>query len=93
MKQILIKLLVNNLLIIFFNLLITNFLDLNPNDAAMILASFCRLKIIKIELFEILEYNFVKKLSLAEPKAMASYAFTHSRLCNEMQMKFFENKK
>lgn len=67
--------------------------DLTPFDASQILLSFCKLKIVKPELFEALEAAFVKMLPIASPASLTAFAFAHSFLCTEMQMKFYENKK
>jgi len=67
--------------------------NLTPFDASQILLSFCKLKIVKPELFEILEAAFVKMLPIANPSSFTAFAFAHSSLCTEMQMKFYDNKK
>lgn len=58
--------------------------DLHPADATMILLSYCKMKIIKPELFEVLEANFSNKLDQAKPKDVATYSHAHSMLCEEL---------
>ncbi|KRX09489.1 hypothetical protein PPERSA_12232 [Pseudocohnilembus persalinus] len=68
--------------------------DLKPIDASEILVGFCKLKIIKTHLFEVLEYNFIKKLDEASPQSIQTYAFAHSSLCTQMLMNYYAaNKK
>lgn len=66
---------------------------MTPFDASQILLSFCKLKIVKPELFEVLEAAFIKMLPLANPSSLTAFSFAHSSLCTEMQIKFSENKK
>jgi len=66
---------------------------INLMDITQILVSFCKLKIIKSELFEILELYFIQNLDKASGASIVSYAFAHSALCNEMLQKYQANKK
>jgi len=66
---------------------------INLMDITQILVSFCKLKIIKSELFEILELYFIQNLDKASASSIVSYAFAHSALCNEMLQKYQTNKK
>jgi len=66
--------------------------SLNLFDVTQILVSFSKLKVIKSELFELLELHFIKNLDKATAGSIVSYAFAHSALCNEMFQKYQENK-
>lgn len=66
---------------------------INLMDITQILVSFCKLKVIKSELFEILELYFIQNLDKASGASIVSYAFAHSALCNEMLQKYQANKK
>ncbi|KAL4438871.1 hypothetical protein ABPG74_016591 [Tetrahymena malaccensis] len=67
--------------------------ELDPSNATMILLAYCKMKVIKPELFEVLEANFSKKLDQASPKDVATYSYAHSMLCNELLSQFYESKK
>ena len=64
----------------------------NTYDISQILVSFCKLKVVKSELFELLEINFIKNLADATPPSIVAYAFAHSSLCQDMIRKYSEEK-
>ncbi|KAL4488389.1 hypothetical protein ABPG72_019239 [Tetrahymena utriculariae] len=67
--------------------------ELDPKNATMILLAYCKMKVVKPELFEVLEANFSNKLDQATPKDVATYSYAHSMLCNELLSQFHESKK
>lgn len=68
-----------------FNLFFCDLSDeLDPTNATMILLAYCKMKVVKPELFEVLEANFSNKLDQANPKDVATYSYAHSLLCNEL---------
>lgn len=67
--------------------------DINLVDITQILVSLCKLKVVKSELFELLELHFIKNLDKASAESIVSYAFAHSALCSDMLQKYEENKK
>ena len=66
---------------------------MNLFDVTQILSSFSKLKLVKSELFELLELYFIKNLNKATPDSIVSYAFAHSALCVDMLQKYKEHKK
>jgi hypothetical protein len=66
---------------------------INNTDISQVLVAFCRLKVIKSQLFELLEVYFIKNLDKATPASIQSYAFAHSALCLDIMKKYHDNKK
>jgi len=67
--------------------------EINDLDVSQILVSFCKLRIVKPELFELLELKFVSNIREASPQSIISYAFAHSALCVDMLERYNANKK
>ena len=57
------------------------------------MVAFCRLKIVKKDLFEVLEMNFIRKINTATPKSVTNYAFAHSYMCMDLLMQYNEDSK
>ena len=62
----------------------------NTYDISQILVAFCKLKVVKTELFELLEINFIKNLAHATPPSIVAYSFAHSSLCQDTIRKYGE---
>lgn len=61
--------------------------EINAIDISQLMVGFCRLKMMKSELFEVLEAHFLKNIQRAPPKSLMHYSFAHSMLCTEIMRK------
>lgn len=65
----------------------------NYIDVSQIMVALCRLKVVRIELFEVLESYFIRNLHKATPKSFMHYSYAHSFLCTEILNKIQQNGK